>query len=138
MLWHLYPSDNRQFSLICLYDFSYRNYSKTDFTCHQKHYHFNAWKQKKNSRYIYLNCSSTSEVHEALTLLFPAHLHSDRSISLELLSVFLSDSLNYLPEKTTIMSRPKLYIFFKCDQRRQVFLRHDSSQWRLGNSRQLR
>lgn len=40
--------------------------------------------------------------------------------------------------KTTIMSRPKLYIFFKCDQRRQVFLCHDSSQWRLGNSRQLR
>ena len=36
--------------------------------------------------------------------------------------------LNYLPEKTTIMSRPKLYIFFKCDQRRQVFLRHDSFQ----------
>lgn len=48
--------------------------------------------------------------------------------ALELLSVFLSDSLNYLPEKTTIMSRPKLYIFFKCDQRRQVFLRHDSFQ----------
>ena len=49
MLWHLYPSDNRQFSLICLYDFSYRNYSKTDFTCHQKHYHFNAWKQKRTA-----------------------------------------------------------------------------------------
>ena len=47
----------------------------------------------------------TSEVHAALTLLFPAHLYSDRSISLELLSVFLSDSLNYLPEKTAIMSR---------------------------------
>ena len=46
------------------------------------------------------------------TLLFPAHLYSDRSISLELLSVFLSDSLNYLPEKTVIMSRPMLYIFF--------------------------
>ena len=70
-------------------------------------------KQKKNSRYIYSNCSSTSEVHAALTLLFPAHLYSDRSISLELLSVFLSDSLNYLPEKTAIMSRPKLYIFFQ-------------------------
>ena len=38
----------------------------------EKHYRFNAWKQKKNSRYIYSNCSSTSEVHEALTLLFPA------------------------------------------------------------------
>ena len=104
----------------------------------RKIYRFNARKTKKNSRYIYPNCSSTSEVHAALTLLFPAHLYSDRSISLELLSVFLSDSLNYLPEKTTIMSRPKLYIFFKCDQRRQVFLRHDSFQWRLGNSRQLR
>ena len=69
--------------------------------------------KKKNSRYIYSNCSPTSEVHAALTLLFPAHLYSDRSISLELLSVFLSDSLNYLPEKTTIMSRPKLYIFFQ-------------------------
>ena len=94
----------------------------------EKHYRFNARKQKKNSRYIYSNCSSTSEVHAALILLFPAHLYSGRSISLELLSVFLSDSLNYLPEKTVIMSRPKLYIFFKCDQRRQVFLRHDSSQ----------
>ena len=94
----------------------------------RKIYRFNARKTKKNSRYIYSNCSSTSEVHAALTLLFPAHLYSDRSISLELLSVFLSDSLNYLPEKTTIMSRPKLYIFFKCDQRRQVFLRHNSSQ----------
>ena len=74
---------------------------------------FNAWKPKKNSRYIYSNCSSTSEVHAALTLQFPAHLYSDRSISLELLSVFLSDSLNYLPEKTVIMSRPMLYIFFQ-------------------------
>ena len=61
----------------------------------------------------YSNCSPTSEVHAALTLLFPAHLYSDRSISLELLSVFLSDSLNYLPEKTAIMSRPKLHIFFQ-------------------------
>ena len=66
---------------------------------------------KKNSRYIYSNCSSTSEVHAALTLLFPAHLYSDRSISLKLLSVFLSDSLNYLPEKTAIMSRPKPFLF---------------------------
>ena len=71
----------------------------------RKIYRFNARKTKKNSRYIYPNCSSTSEVHAALTLLFPAHLYSDRSISLELLSVFLSDSLNYLPEKTAIMSR---------------------------------
>ena len=68
----------------------------------RKIYRFNARKTKKNSRYIYPNCSSTSEVHAALTLLFPAHLYSDRSISLELLSVFLSDSLNYLPEKTVI------------------------------------
>ena len=71
----------------------------------RKIYRFSARKTKKNSRYIYSNCSSTSEVHAALTLLFPAHLYSDRSISLELLSVFLSDSLNYLPEKTVIMSR---------------------------------
>ena len=33
--------------------------------------------------------------------------------ALELLSVFLSDSLNYLPEKTVIMSRLMLYIFFQ-------------------------
>ena len=69
--------------------------------------------KKEQPIYIYSNCSSTSEVHAALTLLFPAHLYSDRSISLELLSIFLSDSLNYLPEKTAIMSRPKLYIFFQ-------------------------
>lgn len=93
---------------------------------------------KKNSRYIYPNCSSTSEVHAALTLLFPAHLYSDRSIFLELLSVFLSDSLNYLPENYDNVTPKAVHIFFKCDQRRQVFLRHDSSQWRLGNSRQLR
>ena len=79
----------------------------------RKIYRFNARKTKKNSRYIYPNCSSTSEVHAALTLLFPAHLYSDCSISLELLSVFLSDSLNYLPEKTVIMSRLMLYIFFQ-------------------------
>ena len=69
----------------------------------EKHYRFYVQKQKKNSRYIYSNCSPTSEVHAALTLLFPAYLYSDRSISLELLSVFLSDSLNYLPEKTAII-----------------------------------
>ena len=74
---------------------------------------FNVQKQKKNSRYIYSNCSSTFEVHEALTLLFPAHLYSDRSISLKFLPALLSDSLNYLPEKTAIMSRPKLHIFFQ-------------------------
>ena len=68
-------------------------------------------KNKKNSRYIYSNCSPTSEVHAALTLLFPAHLYSDCSISLKLLSVFLSNSPNYLPEKTMIMSRLMLYIF---------------------------
>ena len=79
----------------------------------KKNYRFNVQKQKKNSPYIYSNCSPTSEVHAALTLLFPAHLYSDCSISLELLSVFLSDSLNYLLEKTVIMSRPKLYIFFQ-------------------------
>ena len=79
----------------------------------KKNYRFNVQKQKKNSRYIYSNCSPTSEVHAALTLLFPAHLYSDRSISLELLSVFLSDSLNYLLEKTVIMSRLMLYIFFQ-------------------------
>ena len=77
----------------------------------EKHYRFNARKQKKNSRYIYSNCSATSEVHKALTLLFPAHLYSDRSISLKLLSALLSDSLNYLPEKTAIMSRPKSFLF---------------------------
>ena len=38
----------------------------------RKIYRFNARKTKKNSRYIYPNCSSTSEVHAALTLLFPA------------------------------------------------------------------
>ena len=80
-------------------------YTMALYCTQEKHYHFNLQKQKKNSRYIYSNCSSTSEVHAALTLLFPAHLYSDRSISLELLSVFLSDSLNYLPEKTAIMSR---------------------------------
>ena len=71
----------------------------------RKNNRFNVQKQKKNSRYIYSNCSPTSEVHAALTLLFPAHLYSGCSISLELLSVFLSDSLNYLLEKTVIMSR---------------------------------
>ena len=79
----------------------------------KKNYRFNVQKQKKNSRYIYSNCSPTSEVHAALTLLFPTHLYSDCSISLELLSVFLSDSLNYLLEKTVIMSRLMLYIFFQ-------------------------
>ena len=59
---------------------------------------------QKNSRYIYSNCSSTFEVHEALTLLFPAHLYSDCSISLKLLSVCLSDSLDYLPEKAVIIN----------------------------------
>ena len=38
----------------------------------------------------------------------PAHLYSDRSLSLKLLSALLSDSLNYLPEKTVIMLRPML------------------------------
>ena len=79
----------------------------------EKHYRFYVQKQKKNSRYIYSNCFPTSEVHVALTSLFPAHLYSDCSISLELLSVFLSDSLNYLLEKTVIMSRLMLYIFFQ-------------------------
>ena len=59
---------------------------------------------QKNSQYIYSNCSSTFEVHEALTLLFPAHLYSDCSISLKLLSVCLSDSLDYLPEKAVIIN----------------------------------
>ena len=80
-------------------------YTLTFYYAQEKNYRFNVQKQKKNSPYIYSNCSSTSEDHAALTLLFPAHLYSDRSISLELLSVFLSDSLNYLPEKTAIMSR---------------------------------
>ena len=71
--------------------------------CTRKKYRFNVQKQKKNSRYIYSNCSSTFEVHEALTLLFPAHLYSDCSISLKLLSVCLSDSLDYLPEKAVII-----------------------------------
>ena len=70
-------------------------------------------KQKKNSRYIYSNCSSTSEVHATLTLLFPAHLYSDHSISLELLFVFLSNSLNYIPEKTAIMSRQEFLFCLK-------------------------
>ena len=75
----------------------------------KKNYRFNVQKQKKNSRYIYSNCSPTSEVHAALTLLFPAHLYSDRSISLELLSVFLSDSLNYEKGKMKdTMERAKL------------------------------
>ena len=47
--------------------------------------------KKKNSRYIYSNCSPTSEVHAALTLLFPAHLYSDHSISLKLPPAILSD-----------------------------------------------
>ena len=67
--------------------------------------------KKEQPIYIYSNCSPTSEVHAALTLLFPAHLYSDCSISLKLLSVFLSNSPNYLPEKTMIMSRLMLYIF---------------------------
>ena len=50
--------------------------------------------KKKNSRYIYSNCSPSSEVHAALTLLFPTHLYSDRSISLELLFALLSASPN--------------------------------------------
>ena len=78
----------------------------------KKNYRFNVQKQKKNSRYIYSNCSPTSEVHAALTLLFPAHLYSDRSISLELLSIFLSDSLNYLPEKNCDNVTPKAVHIF--------------------------
>ena len=79
----------------------------------RKIYRFSTRKTKKNSRYIYSNCSSTSEDHAAFTSLFPAHLYSDCSISLKLLSALLSDSLNYLPEKTAIMLRPMLYIFFQ-------------------------
>ena len=41
----------------------------------EKHYHFNLQKQKKNSRYIYSNCSSTSEVHAALLLVEIYHNH---------------------------------------------------------------
>ena len=103
----------------------------------EKHYHFNLQKQKKNSRYIYSNCSSTSEVHAALTLLFPAHLYSDCSISLELLSVFLSDSLNYLPEKTVIMSRLMLYIFFSSvisDGRFSCAMILPSDDWKIPDS----
>ena len=97
----------------------------------EKHYRFNVQKQKKEQSIYTLICSPTSEVHAALTLLFPTHLYSDRSLSLKFLPALLSNSLNYLPEKTVIMSRPKLHNFFKCDQRRQVFLRHDPPQWRL-------
>ena len=79
----------------------------------KKNYRFNVQKQKKNSRYIYSNCSPTSEVHAALTLLFPAHLYSDHFISLELLFVFLSNSLNYIPEKTAIMSRQEFLFCLK-------------------------
>ena len=92
---------------------------KTDFiilwcsTVHKKNITVLTPENKKEQPIHIPNCSPTSEVHAALTLLFPAHLYSDRSISLELLSVFLSDSLNYLPEKTAIMSRPKLHIFFQ-------------------------
>ena len=53
----------------------------------EKHYRFNVQKHKKNSRYIHSNCSPTSEVHAAL----------------KLLSALLSDSLNYLPQKTARM-----------------------------------
>ena len=59
-------------------------YTMVLYCIQEKHYRFNTRKSKKNSRYIYSNCSSTSEDHAALTLLFPAHLYSDRSISLEL------------------------------------------------------
>ena len=97
-------------------------------TVHKKKITVLMLKNKKEQPIHIPNCSPTSEVHAALTLLFPAHLYSDCSISLKLLSVFLSNSPNYLPEKTMIMSRLMLYIFFKCEQRRQVFLRHDSSQ----------
>ena len=78
-------------------------YTMVLYCIQEKHYRFNTRKSKKNSRYIYSNCSSTFEVHEALTLLFPAHLYSDCSISLKLLSVCLSDSLDYLPEKAVII-----------------------------------
>ena len=71
------------------------------------------FKNKKEQPIYTSNRSPTSEVHAALTSLFPAHLYSDHSISLKLLPALLSDSLNYLPEKTAIMSRPKLYIFFQ-------------------------
>ena len=79
------------------------NSSTVLYCIQEKHYRFNTRKSKKNSRYIYSNCSSTFEVHEALTLLFPAHLYSDCSISLKLLSVCLSDSLDYPPEKAVII-----------------------------------
>ena len=78
-------------------------YTMVLYCIQEKHYRFNTRKSKKNSRYIYSNCSSTFEVHEALTLLFPAHLYSDCSISLKLLSVCLSDSLDYPPEKAVII-----------------------------------
>ena len=71
------------------------------------------FKNKKEQPIYTSNRSPTSEVHAALTSLFPAHLYSDRSISLKFLPALLSDSLNYFPEKTAIMSRPKLYIFFQ-------------------------
>ena len=51
---------------------------------YRKYHRVNAWKQKKNSRYICSNCSPTSEVHTALTLLFPAHLYLYRSVSVKL------------------------------------------------------
>ena len=103
----------------------------------RKIYRFNARKTKKNSRYIYPNCSSTSEVHAALTLLFPAHLYSDRSISLELLSVFLSDSLNYLLEKNCDNVTPNAVHIFSSvisDGRFSCAMILPSDDWKIPDS----
>ena len=50
-------------------------YTMALYCTQEKHYHFNLQKQKKNSRYIYSNCSSTSEVHAALLLVEIYHNH---------------------------------------------------------------
>ena len=93
--------------------------------------------KKKNSRYIYSNCSSTSEDHAALTSLFPAHLYSDYSISLKLLSVFLSDSLNYLPEKNCDNVTPKAAHIFSSvisDGRFSCAMILPSDDWEIPDS----
>ena len=68
----------------------------------EKHYRFNARKQKREQLIYTSNCSSTSEVHATLTSLFPAHLYSDRSISLSHTQSQLKDVEKLLPASAAV------------------------------------
>ena len=101
----------------------------------EKHYRFNV--QKKEQPIYTSDRSPTSEVHAALTLLFPTHLYSDRSLSLKLLPTFLSDSLNYLPEKAAINVTLKATHIFSnviSDSRFSCVMILPSDDWEIPDS----